>query len=260
MLNKKKIFEIFKNLGLKNNDNILIHSSLKEIGEIDGGADQLIEILKEYFFNGLIILPSHTWASMKEDNQMLDLDQKNSCVGILSNIALDHGFVRSFHPTHSVVVYGNNKDEYIKNDDYTTTPVSPTGCFGKLGDINAKILFLGAKLSKNTFIHSIEERFDVSDRFTSKKYHFYSKKGDTIKEYNIYKHYSSLNPHISENYMKLEKPMIELNIASHFKFGNANSIIIDAKKCLEFVSKLLEKDKHIFDYPYELDKSLYKGE
>jgi aminoglycoside 3-N-acetyltransferase len=253
MLTKAQIFKTFKDLGLKNNDNIMIHSSLKEIGEIEGRAEGLIEALKEYFNEGLIMLPSHTWSFMNKDNDILDLNEENSCVGILPNIALRLGFLRSHHPTHSIVCFGKYAKEYIKNDDYTSTPVSPEGCFGRLKEINAKILFLGAKLSKNTFIHSIEEKYNVADRFTKKKYHLYSKDNDKLYEYNIYKHYSTLNPHISENYLKLEKPLINLGIAKTFKFGNANSIIIDATLCAKYVSKLLEKNIHIFDDNKEIN-------
>ena len=252
MLTKAQIFKIFNNLGLKKSDNIMIHSSLKEIGEIEGRAEGLIEALKEYFNEGLIMLPCHTWSFMNKDNDILDLDEENSCVGMLPNIALRMGFIRSHHPTHSIVCFGKNAKDYVKNDDYTQTPVSPDGCFGKLKDINAKILFLGAKLSKNTFIHSLEEKYNVSDRFTPNKFHLYSKDKNGLYEYNIYKHYSSLNPHISNNYLKLEKPLIKLNIAKEFKFGNAKSIIIDAKSCASFVSKLLEENIHVFDDDKEL--------
>ncbi len=257
MLTKKDIFNTLKSIGLKSNDSIMIHSSLKAIGEIEFGATGLINALKEYFYDGTIMMPSHTWSFMNKDLDVLDLEQENSCVGVLPNIALRMGFIRSFHPTHSIVLYGKNID-YIKYDDNQKTPVSATSCFGMLHTINAKILFLGASLIKNTFIHSIEEKYNVPNRLSEHTYKFYSKKGDIIKEYNMKKHYSTLNPHLSEHYIKLEEPMIELGIASYFKFGNANSIIVDAKKCYDFTCMLLEKDLHIFDDLKLIDKSLYK--
>lgn len=258
MLNKEKIFNIFKELGLKNTDNILIHSSLKNIGKIEGNAEALLDIICQYFNEGLVILPCHTWSFMNNDLDVLNLDEENSCVGMLPNIALRKGFLRSFHPTHSIVCYGKNADKYILNDNETSTPANPNGCFGKLKDINAKILFLGAKLSKNTFIHSIEEEFNVPDRLTNHIFKFYVKKNEVFKEYHVHKHYSTLNPHISENYMKLEKPMIELNIAKKFQFGDAESIIVDAKKSYDYVSKLLSVNLHIFDYPDEINEEYYK--
>ena len=256
MLTKDDILSILKENKFTKSDIVLIHSSLKSVGEIEGDALCLIEALKEYFSEGLIIFPTHTWLTMKEDNQILDLEEANSCVGALTNVALKSGFKRSFHPTHSVCAYGKNACEYLAYDNTSFTPVSPNGCFGVLSKMRAKIVFLGAKLSKNTFIHSLEERYNVPDRFTSHVYHFYSKYKEEIKEYNMPKHYSSLNPHISDNYLKLEEPMLELSIAYKFKFGLAQTIVVDAYKCDLFVSYLLERNIHIFDDAKDIDKNI----
>ncbi len=257
MLKKDEILNILKE-NYKPSDTIFIHSSLKSIGEIEGGPITLIESLKEYFSDGLVIFPTHTWDKMKEDNQVLDLDKPNSCVGALTNIALESGFIRSFHPTHSVCAYGKNAKDYIRLDDVSKTPVSPNGCIGSLSKIGAKILFIGVPLSKNTFVHSLEERYNVCDRFTPHIYHFYSKKGDKVKEFFMPKHYSSLNPHISDNYLKLEKPFLEYPIARLFKLGNAKCMTFDALSCDNFVSYLLEHDIHTFDNDKEIDDKLIR--
>ncbi len=255
MLTKNDLLNILKD-NFKRNDTVLIHSSLKSIGEIEGGPVTLINTLKEYFNKGLVIFPTHTWSFMKEDNQVLDLNEANSCVGALTNIALQNGFIRSFHPTHSVCAYGVKALDYLKLDDNSTTPVNPNGCFGVLGKRNAKILFIGAPLSKNTFIHSIEERYNVGERFTSHIYHFYSKKGDIVKEYYMPKHYSTLNPHISDNYLKLERVFFDLEIAKEFKIGNARTVVVNALQCDNLVSFLLETNIHIFDDDKEISNDV----
>ena len=247
LLTKEKIFKTFIELNLKSNDNILIHSSLKSIGKIDGNASGLIETLKEYFKDGMILFPTHSWSFMKNDGDILNLNEANSCVGALTNIALKSGFKRSHHPTHSVCGYGKNIDEYLKYDDESNTPVSPNGCFGQLKNYNFKILFLGAKISKNTFIHSIEEEFNVADRFTSHIYHFYSTDGINKYEYHMPKHYTPYNPHISDNYIKIYDGLKNEKILTEFEFGNAKSCIIDSKKCYEYVSNILKEDNHFFD-------------
>ena len=247
MLNKDKIYKILNELNLKKNDNILIHSSLKSIGKIEGDAIELIEALKSYFTEGMILFPTHTWSFMKNDGDILNLNEANSCVGALTNIALKNGFIRSHHPTHSVCGYGKNVENYLKFDDDSKTPVSPNGCFGHLKDYNFKILFLGAKISKNTFIHSIEEEYNVSDRFTSHIYHFYSTDGINKYEYYMPKHYTSYNLHISDNYIKIYDDLLKNNILKEFEFGDAKSCMIDAKECYKYVSNILKNNNHYFD-------------
>ncbi len=256
MLTKEEIIKVLEENDFKSSDTILIHSSLKSLGPIEGGSVTLIDTLKEYFKDGLVIFPTHTWSFMNSENQTLDLNEANSCVGALTNIALQNGYIRSFHPTHSVCAYGKNAESYLACDDFASTPVNPNGCFGVLGKLHAKIIFIGCPLSKNTFIHSIEEKYNVSDRFTSHIYHFYSKKDDIIKEYYVRKHYSTLNPHISNNYVKLEKPFEQLNISNIFMLGLANCLSLDAYMCENFVSYLLEKNIHIFDDEEQIDIKL----
>lgn len=248
MLTKNKIKEILKEIGLVSNDTIMIHSGLRAIGEIEGNAEGLIEVLQEYFYDGLIIFPTHTWAYMKEDNMVFDKNHMESCVGALSNVARNtKGFIRSMHPTHSVCAWGNDAKAYTDLDRYATTPAGVNNCFGELKNRNAKILFLGAPLSKNTFVHSIEEEFNVPDRFTSHIYHFISKDKEITLEYDMPRHYSTKSDHISDHYEKLLPRMLQRGIAKEFLFGNAICHMVDAKGCYEYVSELLKDNIHIFD-------------
>lgn len=248
MLTKEKIKQTLNEIGLKSNDMVMIHSGLRAIGPIDGNAEALIEALQEYFYDGLIAFPTHTWEYMKEDYMVFHKNNMPSCVGTLTNIARKtEGFLRSMHPTHSVCAWGVGAKKYIDLDRYATTPCSPYGCFGVLKDMNAKILFLGAPLSKNTFIHSIEEEFDVPDRFTDHEYKFVSKDQEVTLEFEMPRHFSTKSPHISDHYEKLLPKLLEHGIAKEFLFGNAICHMVDAKKCHEYVSKLLTNNIHIFD-------------
>lgn len=48
-------------MGLTGTETILIHSSMKSIGAVEGGADTVLDALMEYFAKGLLLLPTHTW-------------------------------------------------------------------------------------------------------------------------------------------------------------------------------------------------------
>ena len=64
MFNKEYIFNQLKEMGAPRDSIVFVHSSLKAIGEVEGRADGLIDILKEYFTaeGGLLCIPTHTWA------------------------------------------------------------------------------------------------------------------------------------------------------------------------------------------------------
>lgn len=247
MYKKEDLIEEIKMCGIKNDDVLMIHSSFSSIKNIEGGSKSVISAFKNVVNNGVLLFPTHTWVSIKNDGDILDLKKPNSCVGYLTNeVILDPDFVRSKHPTHSVCAYGPKAIEYIKDDVNSKTPVSPNGSFGKL-KFGGKILFIGCPLSKNTFVHSVEEEMNVPDRFTSHIYTFYSKSNDIINEFHMPRHYNELCPHISDNYEKLLPIMLNLGIAKKVKILDSLSYLVDAYECRELVIKILKSDIHAFD-------------
>ena len=248
-----------KNAGIKSDEKLMIHSSLRSVGKISGGATTLVNAFINVMNDGLLIFPTHTWATIQKDEMVFDNDLSDSCVGALTNVARKMpGFKRSMHPTHSVCAYGKGRDEYLALDLDAKTPASPNGCFGALKNMNAKILFLGAPLSKNTFVHSIEEEMNVPDRFTSHIYHFISKDNDVIRDYYMPRHYSTKSAHISDHYEKLLPIMLKNNIAKKVYIGNSVSYLVDAKMCNEMVKEILSKDIHALD-DFEKVDHLYES-
>ncbi len=243
MYTKENLINDIEKMGIKSTDTLLIHSSLKSVGEVEGKGETVLDSFMEVVNNGLLIFPTHTWGYIRNDGDIFDKNNSDSNVGALTNIARKNpNFIRSNHPTHSVCAYGKNAKEYIELDNNVSTPTDPKGCFGILKDMNAKILFLGAKLSKNTFVHSIEEFMNVPNRFTPNKFHFTSKDNEIVREYNVYRHYNKECPHISDNYEKLLPLMLKYGIATKGTIGDSESYLIDAKGCFDLVVRILTND------------------
>ena len=100
---KYDLKEQLRSMGLTGNETILIHSSMKAIGEVDGGADTVLDVWMEYFEDGLLLLPTHTWKTVNADNPVYDPSVTPSCVGLLTNMFMKRdGVIRSLHPTHSM--------------------------------------------------------------------------------------------------------------------------------------------------------------
>ena len=60
-------------MGLTGNETILIHSSMKSIGPVEGGADTVLDAWMEFFAEGLLLLPTHTWRFINEENRVFDV-------------------------------------------------------------------------------------------------------------------------------------------------------------------------------------------
>jgi len=235
-------------LGIKPNDTLMIHSSMKAIGEVEGGADTVLDVFMDYLGDeGLLLLPTHSWATMKAEHPVFDPEEEPSCVGILTNLFRKRpGVIRSLHPTHSVAAYGKHAAAYTAGEENFNTPCPPTGCWGRLSDVGAKILFLGCPMARNTFIHSVEEKYDIPNRLTPFFFDFSIRMPDgTLKPYPMRGHQAPCGD-ISRFYGKLETEFISRGAAYRGTFGDAACILGDAKKMEEITGEHLLEDPDFF--------------
>ncbi len=244
MYNKETLMSDLKSMGLKHNDSLMVHSSMKSIGNVDGGADTVACALMEYLSEGLLMMPTHTWAQMSAEYNVFNPESEPGCVGIIPNIFLKrNGVVRSLHPTHSIAAYGAGAEDYVKGEENCTTPCTPGGCWERLKGINAKILLIGVNHVKNTYIHAVEEVLNVPERFTSEPTAFKIKMPDgTYKEVQMYRHYNVHTAHISESFQKLARAYEENKAARNVRFGSADCILCEADGIFEVTKRVLSHE------------------
>ncbi len=236
-----------KQMNLVHNDTVLIHSSLSQI-KVD--ADSIIRTLKAYFYDGLILMPAHTWKQIHKDNPIFDKNKEPSTVGLLPELfRLSSGVYRNTHPTHSMSGFGNDAKAYLSDglDDITPCPIS--GAWGRLIERGATILHIGCDLSRSTFIHALEEKYNVPDRL-AKAYEYYTiVDGDKHYKRPFIRHYSSITPGISKHYIKIEDELIKHNILKIGTFGSASVKYYKAKELDQYLGQILTLNPHYFDTP-----------
>ena len=249
-----------KKMNIDSKGTLLIHSSMKAVGNVDGGADTVLDVWSEYMKDGLLIFPTHTWDRVGKDNPVFDVKTDSSCVGILGNLFMKRpNVIRSLHPTHSVAVLGNDAESFVNDEEKIDTPCGRKGCWGKLYDRNATIIFLGCTLKSNTFIHGVEEWNAVPDRI--------SEETETLKiiDYNgheiinhMHRHRCTRAEDISRNYDKLEPVFLALGAIKYGQFGDAQCVIGNAVKMADITSILLKKNPDLFLNDKPVPESWYK--
>ncbi len=246
MYTKQDLTAQIQAMGLRRTDAVMLHSSMKAIGEVEGGADTVLDAFMEYFSEGLFMTPAHTWAQMSEEYSCFDPKREPACVGIIPNLFLKRqGVVRSLHPTHSIAAFGPMAAEYISGEENCTTPCTPGGCWDRLRRIHAKILLAGVTHIRNTFIHSVEEVMDVPERFTSEPVPFQIRMPDgCLKDVAVYRHYNPHTAHISESFDKLSEVFYTTGAARKVSFGHAQCILCDAEKLFDVTCKVLSHERN----------------
>ena len=71
MYNKNELTEQLRQMGLHGNETILIHSSMKAIGQVDGGADTVLDVWSEFFDEGLLLLPTDRKSTRLNSSHIL---------------------------------------------------------------------------------------------------------------------------------------------------------------------------------------------
>ncbi|MBP1756632.1 MAG: aminoglycoside N(3)-acetyltransferase [Firmicutes bacterium] len=247
MYTKQDIIGDLVNMGIHSTDTLLIHSSMKAIGEVDGGADTVIDAIMEYMKQGLLIFPTHTWEQINDEYRVFKVATEPSCVGLLTNLFMKRpGVLRSWHPTHSVAAIGEEAEEYISGEEYSDTPCPRSGCWGKLYDRGAKILFLGCSPKKNTYLHGVEEWNQIGNRLTDfyHPYQILTPNGRLIDR-PMRGHHNPIGD-ISQNYDKMMAPYLHHGIAKEGMIGDAKSYLCDAVGMAELTSSYLQRDPDLF--------------
>lgn len=237
---------------------IHVHSSLKAVGEVEGRGEALLSCLVDFFTEkgGMISFPTHTW-----DSNVLDLNRKDTCMGMLSKLALDReDGIRSLNPTHSMIIFGDGAENYARWDDEIVSSVSPDGCYGKLYDADGYVLLLGVGQEKNTYIHAIEEALRIPDRITKDCHNttIIDPAGKVMVRpmHLVFEEYGD----ISHYFGKLEKPFRYYGAIIDGKIGNASAQLCSAVKMrtvLEMIHKNSGYEEIFLDYK-ELPEKWYE--
>ena len=146
----------------------MVHASLSKMGFIEGGANTVVDVLKEMVgAEGLILMPTSPIARLQLDyvsaNPLFDVLNTPSAMGKVSEVfRTSDGVVRSYHPTEPVAAWGAQAYEYIKDHTNKNTPYHWDSPYGKLIQHGGKILYIGVTLDNaGTHLHTLEDAMDV---------------------------------------------------------------------------------------------------
>lgn len=151
--------EAFRTTGLASGDLVLVHSALRKLGTVDGGADAVIDALLDAVgSDGTVAMPTHTWKVVNKDQPVFHQTLTPSNVGALTNVfRLRPGARRSLHPTHSLAAIGPRAAALTEGHEHDRTPCAAGGPYDHLRAWGGKVLIIGADLACCTLFHGCEE-------------------------------------------------------------------------------------------------------
>ena len=245
MHTQQSLLDQLHQLGIDGRSTLLVHSSMKSMGEVEGGADTVLDAFTDYMKDGLLVLPTHTWSTINASNPMFHVESSPCCVGILPELFRKRpGVVRSWHPTHSVAAVGQDAVEFTKDDHLYDTPCARGSAWGKLLDRKATILLVGVDLKRNTFIHGVEEWVDIPGRLTDEHEQLYTVLPDGTEISVPSRRHCGLS--WSEHFWKVDEVLQRKGAMRLGKLGDAVVRVCDAAMVEEMIREMLRANPDLF--------------
>jgi len=263
VLTNQEIKNFLKEAGIKHDDKVTIHCSLRAIGEIVNGADGLIDAFCEYLDEGLFIVPTHTWNKVWRESPYYDVRTTVPDIGTLAEVAaFRKDGVRSLHPTHSVAAFGKGAAEYIRGEEKCASPAPPGSCISRLYEEHGKVLLVGVGHERNTYLHSVDERLHIPDRLNDAPFEItiVDYEGNTLKSPPFHTHFTAASDTCVSEYYPNYKAAFEYNGAVKYsKLGNATVYVCDCRKMTEMCRRVWERTDHDLCISEELiSRKLYE--
>src|SRR5512143_4293836 len=166
MLTFEQLVQGFRNLGVDEGDTLLVHSSYKSFGEVEGGPQTVIRALEAALGtdkDGTLIMPTFNFDFNK--GVPWDVRTTPSKMGVLTELVrTDPRAKRVFHPFYSFAILGKHA-EMLGSLRYKSA-YERNSVFGKLRDLDGKIMVIGLSYTNSmTFFHHIEQMEGVDYRF-----------------------------------------------------------------------------------------------
>ncbi len=156
-VDKRRILAGLQELGIVPGDHLLVHSSLRSFGYVEGGADAVIDALLEAVgASGTVLMPTLTFSILKSYPHEFSVRQTPSATGrITETFRQRNGALRSGHPVSSAAAIGSQAA--FLTAAHRDTPCGPGSPYFRLYELGGKVVFFGASLGSNSVFHCAEE-------------------------------------------------------------------------------------------------------
>jgi len=243
--------------GFASGDIIMVHSSLSRIGNVDGGAQTVVQSIVDIVTaSGTIIMPCYNSAEamLKElrHNKLIDLRVSPSAVGKITDVFRTWPDVlRSSHPFSSSCAWGKDAKYIISGHAEFPDVCHEESPVGRLLRLRGKVVGIGIPIAQGLGVaHYLEDTwsefpFEVHDPPIQVAY--IDAEGNRVE-----RSIRRFNPDVAKTRIdhpegawicqKMTEHFIRKGILRSFKYGSADSWVMDAQALYQELKKLAQKN------------------
>jgi len=244
MLDFQKLVEEFQRIGIEKNQVLLVHSSFKSFGGVEGGPQTVIDALLHVLGDqGTLIVPRFNF-DFSSNGTSWDIRNTPSHMGIISEfVRTDPRSLSVFHPIYSFSIIG----KYAKRltEKKYKGSYSSDSIFHQLRVLNAKILQIDLVYKGATMIHHVEEMVGVDYRYHKDFTGFVTdENGQTYEDtFDIY--VRDWEKGFVTDVLPIGKILEEKGVSKVDKIGNAITWFSDAEELYQTTKDAINDNQHI---------------
>ena len=254
---KKDLIQSFRELGLNTGDIVMVHTSMKQMGYVCGGAQTVIEALMETVgATGTIMMPTQSWKNLDpetgvhqdadpEDWQTIrenwpaydkNLTPTNTMGAVAELFRQFPGSIRSDHPARSVCAWGKHA-AYLTAEHSLSNIFGDGSPIGKLYELDGKVLLLGTGYDKSTSLHLADARAEYPGKHTCVEHSAVLENGKRI-----WKAYETLYVD-GEDFNRIGADYEKTHTVRSVQIGNAAVKLMRQRELVDFAVRWMEKNR-----------------
>ena len=241
MVNRSDIIQALLNLGVRPGMGVIVHSSLKSLGYVNGGAKTVVEALMAVVTEeGTILMPSFNHATIfQRGGEGIYDPLKTSTINGAIPESFWHmpGVFRSLNPTHPIAAWGKKGFVYTRFHHRTLT-MGIESPIGQLYGDDGYGLLLGVDYGANTFHHVVETITDAPCLGKRTEVYPVRLPGNTIVEGRTWGWREKACPFT--DYGRYPRFMVERNFHKQVLIGEGQATLFRLKDCFGVVTELLQ--------------------
>lgn len=235
MLTKAQIITALEGAGVATGSHLLVHSSLRRLGPIEGGADAAINALRRCVGPvGTLAMPTFNGARQIAQ-PFFDVGTTPGATGALTEVfRRQPDVLRSYHPTHSVAACGPRAAEFLR-DHHLCEAFGIGSPIDRIAEAGGYVLLLGVTHSTNSCIHVGESHAGVVK--------FFWDDGELpvapirLADGTIHKYRVDCSSSCSASFNAIEYPLRRRNAVRDFWLGDA---VCSLTPCREVIAATVE--------------------
>lgn len=165
-MDRAQLHHAWQQAGVEAGSKLLVHSSLRSLGVVEGGAETVVDSLLDALGPaGTLLVPTLTGdeAFSPANPPTFDPAASPCWTGIIpETLRRRPTAIRSHHPTHSVAAIGAHAGYLTAGHRFSVTPCDEMSPYGRLVEFDdSYVLLIGVPHQRSTLFHYVEEMAGV---------------------------------------------------------------------------------------------------